>query len=280
MQKVSKWSDDEDDQDFEMRQKQVSGGLSLPSKLIEETNIFREKAFLGWAKGKAKSKSNQNQKLETEKSRIGKLLAQEQQGNAKYQNKFIARVKPLSQIMKKDSLKCAVKTIDFLPTKTASDKVTWLYAGVGKVLRICTLDVRAREYKLEQSFYFQNENILKSRFLDSSTVVSHLLKKKHISLFDLQKERSTKLLKLFSEGISNNKRIQAKSRHFVDCMDVDGQRKYVGVCSSNLFSLVDRRSRRPALQKNLMKKVVNLRFSGATSVVYQTNAGLFKLDLR
>ena len=279
MNKASKWSDDEDDQDFIMRQKQMKQEISLPTKLIEEPNKLKEKSFLNWAKKTELKEDSINPKF-SKSSRIGRILRKEQNNKIDQTLGENSGVTPISQILKKDSLKCAVKTLDYLPNNTQTTPMLWLYAGIGKTLKICKLDTQNNSYSIVNSFFFQNENILQSRFLDSSTVASQILKKKYVSIFDIKKEKSTKLFKLFSDGISNNKRHSSKKQGYINCLDVNKERNLIGVSSSNLFSLIDRRSKGSVFQKNLMKTVSDLKFRGNSEIVYQTNSGLFRLDLR
>ena len=46
---TAQWSDDEEDQLFEMRTKAKNSLISLPTKLKEEPNLLIQKNFLGWA---------------------------------------------------------------------------------------------------------------------------------------------------------------------------------------------------------------------------------------
>jgi hypothetical protein len=186
----------------------------------------------------------------------------------------------LSQTIKKDSLKCAVKTIDLLGEKDSGEPLLCLYAGLGKVLKVLSLDVDKKEYSLQDSYFFQNENIIQSRFVNKHAIASQLLKKKYISIFDTNKEKSTKIFKLFSEGSGSKKTPGSKGKGFVDCFDASPNRSLLAATSGNLLGLVDSRTQTCAFQKNLMNRVTQLKFQGDSSLVFQCSSGLFKLDLR
>lgn len=280
MQKTSKWADD-DEHEFTENLHYSQNNLSLPTKLQEEPDLLKQKSFLNWASKPAKPTptSKQTDKLARETSRIGELLTREQKHSSVFKEEA-SGVTPVVQTIKKDSLKCSVKTIDFLESTVSESEVTCLFAGVGKVLSILHVDISKRKYTAKDSFFFQNENILKSRFLDSKTIASQLVRKKCISVFDTVKEKSTKIFKLFSQNASNNSKSNSKFNGFVECFDVNPSRSLMCVSSRNLFGLIDPRTKGAILHKNLMKSAQKLRFSGDSCVNFQTNSGMFSLDLR
>ena len=273
----AKWSDDEDDLNFEMRQKGKESGISLPTKLKEEPDQIKSNSFLGWVKKPSEKKLILNQKPQNLYS-VKNLLKREQNNSSI--NKQQDCITSVSKTVKHHSLKSSVKSIDRLQNGFQNNNTSkWLFCGLGKTLKTCDLFEDRNEYDITNSFFFNNESFLKTRFLDSNKTLSHLLKKRYVTLFDLEKEKATRLSKLFTKNTNQQSQKGGKSG-IVDFMEISLDKKLIGVSSNNLFSVMDSRSRMPVFEKHLLTKIQRFCFSDSHKLIYQSNSGLLSLDLR
>ena len=186
--KTSKWSDDEDDQNFDMRLKAKQQGPALPTKLIEETDKNKEDAFLGWIQKPDTQDELKNANLGAVKANsvgmVQDLLKREISVN-RYES-GPTKVLRIGKTKKADRLASAVNSIDFLPSrfdKSGSKGPLWMFSGLGKELRFGRVREKERKVDLEGNFFFDRESFLVSRFLDESTVVSLSQRKRSVFRF-------------------------------------------------------------------------------------------------
>ena len=183
---TNKWSDDEDDQNFDMRLKARQQGPALPTKLIEETDETKESAFLGWVQEPDTQEELKVTNLGGTKASSGgmvqNLLKREISVNV-YES-GPTKVLRIGKTKKADRLASAVNSIDFLPSrfhKNGSKGPLCMFSGLGKEIRFGRVNEKKRMVDLEGNFFFDRESFLVTRFLDENTVVSLSQRKRWVS---------------------------------------------------------------------------------------------------
>ena len=193
MTKNQKWEDPEDNKEFEEDDVQnIHKKISLKNKNISEglKNYYSE------------IKNNKKplwvtKKRENKKSEISNL--QKNAENFNLQKNKKVKIKKFLQTDNRDSLNSVIQSID-----SNLEKNLFLYSGFDKILKLSKINNdNKKNYFIEKSIFFESLPICNSFFTyDSSKIILTFLKKSFLSIYDLEKEKSNSVYKLFN--IKNN----------------------------------------------------------------------------
>lgn len=257
----AKWSDDEEDQEYEMREKTLNSNIvSLPTKVQDDTADLVVNDFLKWTQSKQTASEIMPEQIN--KQTVRDLLQGETKNISTKENVI---VRPITKLLKKDHLRSAVNSIDAFPQNSS----LYCYSGIGKTARLLSLDTSNKSYSVQNSFFFESENPLKCKFVSKEVLVCQMRKKKYLNFFDIEKEKSSRVSKLFSNGGE------------VLLMDTCPLRNYSVVSNGKMISLIDTRSKLPVKEKHLMTQIHSLNFYNSQKIAFSSDTkGVSIYDIR
>ena len=234
MNKNLKWEDPEDNNTFDEEVPNIHKKISLKNPNISEglKNYYNE------------TKNNKQplwvtKKKENNKSSVGNL--QKNSKNFQTKNTKKLKIKKILQTDNRDSLNSVIQSID-----SNLKNNLFLFSGFDKNLKITKINNDGRKnYKIEKAVYFESLPICNSKFtFDSSKIILSFLKKNFISIYDLEKEKSNSIYKLFN--IKNN----------VEICELNKTRNIALIAGKNNLTFLDI-SKNLIIEKNLQPSKIN-----------------------
>ena len=191
MQTKSKWVDTEDLEDLgsdetenpniHKKIKKKHNNLAKGLKEYKDSFIENKGKFLSWM----------SKKKDLKKSKTGALLAKADVFDVSVRKEF--KMKKAFRTDKHDSINSVVQAVNY-----CSQTQYYLYAGFDKKIKfVLPSDSDSKGYKALRSVYLEGLPIVNAKFANSTSVMLSYLRKKFISIYDIEKQKPVHFYKLF-----------------------------------------------------------------------------------